>query len=134
MHRRNQPQPHPKTQPQPHMRLTGGVYVTEEERPPPPTTTTTTTGGGRGRKRGGASSATSSSGNGNGGFVFVRQEDLFYSQLTVREILQFTSRLRLPRGVPDREKRAAVEEMLSRMGLLEVSGGGVHGCRLMCVC
>lgn len=118
----SKPKPTP-THPQPHMRLTGGVYVTEEERPPPPPTpsdasaaATTTTGR---RKRTTSGSGFGSSSNA-GGFVFVRQEDLFYSQLTVRETLQFTSRLRLPRGVPDKEKCAAVEEMLSRMGLLEV--------------
>lgn len=30
--------------------------------------------------------------SGGGGFVFVKQEDLFYSHLTVRETLLFTAR------------------------------------------
>ena len=114
------------------MRLTGGVYVTEEERPPIPSpqaaaTTNGTTGG---RKRGAVAASNSgynSCGSG-GGFVFVRQEDLFYSQLTVRETLQFTARLRLPRGMADADKCASVEEMLSRMGLLEVGVRGCCGC------
>lgn len=38
----------------------------------------------------------------------------------MREILLFTARLRMPRSVPDKEKRARIEAMLSQMGLLEV--------------
>jgi len=37
----------------------------------------------------------------------------------VRETLLFTARLRLPGAMADGEKRAYVERMLSRMGLLE---------------
>lgn len=59
--------------------------------------------------------------SGNSGFVFVKQEDLFYSQLTVRETLLFTARLRLSKRMKDGEKRAYVEEMMARMGLADVA-------------
>ena len=55
------------------------------------------------------------------GFVFVKQEDLFYSHLTVRESLMFTARLRLPKEMSCKEKEAYVEEMIARMGLTDVS-------------
>jgi len=60
-------------------------------------------------------------GSGESGFVFVKQEDLFYSQLTVREILIFTARLRLSRKMADAEKRAYVDDMINRMGLTEAA-------------
>lgn len=77
------------TRKQTHMRLTGQVYVTEEEEGEPAANTTSTTAtstktGKRGNsssKGAGWNGSSSSSSTGNG-FVFVRQEDLFYSQLT----------------------------------------------------
>lgn len=103
------------------MRLTGQVWVAEEELPLTHTahshhqgrnhlhSHTHTPGG-----RGGASRR-------GGGFAFVKQEDLFYSQLTVREVLLFTARLRLSKRMNDAEKRAYVEQMIFKMGLTEVA-------------
>ena len=97
------------------MRLTGNVYVAEEE----PTE--------RSLEDKGRSSSPSTvvvgrrGGSGESGFVFVKQEDLFYSQLTVREVLLFTARLRLSKKMSDVEKKAYVDEMINRMGLTEVA-------------
>mmetsp|Transcript_19242 Transcript_19242/g.58081 ORF Transcript_19242/g.58081 Transcript_19242/m.58081 type:complete len:689 (-) Transcript_19242:421-2487(-) len=48
---------------------------------------------------------------------FVAQEDIFYSQLTVRETLLMAAHLRLPKSMPDSEKEAYVEELLAKLGL-----------------
>jgi ABC-type multidrug transport system ATPase subunit len=49
--------------------------------------------------------------------AFVRQEDLFFSQLTVRETLELSARLKLPSAMPLAEKVATVNEILRRLGL-----------------
>jgi ABC-type multidrug transport system ATPase subunit len=97
------------------MRLTGNVYVAEEE----PTERTV-------EEKGRSSSPSTvvvgrRGGSGESGFVFVKQEDLFYSQLTVREVLLFTARLRLSKKMSDAEKKAYVDDMINRMGLTEVA-------------
>jgi ABC-type multidrug transport system ATPase subunit len=73
-----------------------------------------------GEKRGGMS-VPGLGGGSNPGFVFVKQEDLFYSHLTVRETLMFTARLRLPRTMSRKDKRAYVERMIFKMGLTDVA-------------
>jgi len=49
--------------------------------------------------------------------AYVRQEDIFYSQMTVRETLLFAARLRLPRTMPLASKEALVEEILGKLSL-----------------
>jgi ABC-type multidrug transport system ATPase subunit len=49
--------------------------------------------------------------------AFVKQEDLFYPYMTVRETLVFAARLRLPRATPLKEKLATVEKLLTQLGL-----------------
>lgn len=50
--------------------------------------------------------------------AFVRQEDLFFSQLTVRETLSLAAELQLPDlWVPER-KESYVNDLLLRMGLV----------------
>lgn len=50
--------------------------------------------------------------------AYVRQEDIFYTQMTVRETLMFAARMRLPRSMPLKEKRALVEELISKLALV----------------
>ena len=71
----------------PNMRLTGNVYVVEED----PVERKSEE---RGRRRIPSTGVVGRrGGSGESGFVCVKQEDLFYSQLTVREVLLFTARL-----------------------------------------
>ncbi|CAM9336047.1 unnamed protein product [Ectocarpus sp. 13 AM-2016] len=53
--------------------------------------------------------------------AFVKQEDVFYSQLTVRETLLMAARLRLPSSVPLEEKSAMVDRLISKLGLSKVA-------------
>ena len=48
---------------------------------------------------------------------YVRQEDIFYSQMTVRETLRFVARLKLPREVTYEEKMTVVEKLIKRLSL-----------------
>jgi ABC-type multidrug transport system ATPase subunit len=48
---------------------------------------------------------------------YVRQEDIFYSQMTVRETLRFVARLKLPREVTYEEKMSVVEKLIKRLSL-----------------
>lgn len=52
--------------------------------------------------------------------AYVKQEDVFYSQLTVRETLLMAARLRLPRSMSLEDKTAMVDELLSKLGLSKV--------------
>lgn len=52
--------------------------------------------------------------------AFVKQEDVFYSQLTVRETLLMAARLRLPSSMPLEEKSAMVDKLISKLGLSKV--------------
>ncbi|CAM9887442.1 unnamed protein product [Ascophyllum nodosum] len=53
--------------------------------------------------------------------AYVKQDDVFYSQLTVRETLVMAARLRLPRDVPLDEKVAKVDELINKLGLSKVA-------------
>eukprot|EP00968_Pinguiococcus_pyrenoidosus_P013180 scaffold1187_cov258-Pinguiococcus_pyrenoidosus.AAC.24 len=50
--------------------------------------------------------------------AFLKQESLFYAQMTVRETLMFAARLRLPREMPLEAKRELVESLLKKLELL----------------
>ncbi|CAN0387416.1 unnamed protein product, partial [Discosporangium mesarthrocarpum] len=53
--------------------------------------------------------------------AFVKQEDVFYSQLTVRETLTMAARLRLPPYILIEEKLEMVEDLVNRLGLAKVA-------------
>eukprot|EP00752_Nemacystus_decipiens_P009766 g8722.t1 len=53
--------------------------------------------------------------------AYVKQEDVFYSQLTVRETLLMAARLRLPRSMSLEDKTAMVDELISKLGLSKVA-------------
>jgi ABC-type multidrug transport system ATPase subunit len=53
--------------------------------------------------------------------AYVRQQDLFYSQLTVRETLLMAARLRLPASLTLKEKYDLVENLMKRMGLAKAA-------------
>jgi hypothetical protein len=48
---------------------------------------------------------------------FVAQEDIFYSQLTVRETLLMAAELRLPAGTKREEREELVDAIIGRLGL-----------------
>eukprot|EP00960_Hanusia_phi_P065139 766000-Hanusia_phi.AAC.9 len=60
--------------------------------------------------------------------AYVRQDDIFYTQMTVRETLRFTARLRLPKKMNLQHKFDRVEEIIKILGLQKCSdtlvGGG----------
>ena len=49
--------------------------------------------------------------------AYVRQEDVFYTQMTVRETLLFAARLRLPASVPLKEKERRVDALIEQLAL-----------------
>jgi len=51
--------------------------------------------------------------------AFVKQDDLFYSQMTVRETLMFAARLRLPRTTSLAQKTTFVETLMNKLNLLK---------------
>lgn len=53
--------------------------------------------------------------------AYVRQEDSFYSQMTVRETLLFAARLRLPSSIPFAVKERRVEELIEILGLAKAA-------------
>jgi len=53
--------------------------------------------------------------------AYVRQEDIFYTQMTVRETLMFAARLRLPSSVPLEEKREVVDSLLKKLSLVKAA-------------
>lgn len=55
--------------------------------------------------------------------AYVKQEDVFYSQLTVRETLLMAARLRLPRSMSLEDKTAMVDKLISKLGLSKVGLG-----------
>lgn len=57
----------------------------------------------------------------NGRLAFVRQEDLFFSQLTVRETLSFAAELQLREMSSDEERDEYVNNLLFRLGLVRFS-------------
>ena len=70
--------------------------------------------------------------------AYVLQEDIFYTDLTVRQQLHFTSWLRLPDSMSAQEKRAAVDEVIRTLGIercadtriLLISGGEKKRCNI----
>uniref|UniRef100_A0A0E0JDG4 ABC transporter domain-containing protein n=1 Tax=Oryza punctata TaxID=4537 RepID=A0A0E0JDG4_ORYPU len=52
------------------------------------------------------------------GIAYVRQEDLFFSQLTVRETLSLAAELQLPRTLTPERKEGYVNDLLFRLGLV----------------
>lgn len=52
---------------------------------------------------------------------YVAQQDNFYSHATVRETLEMTAALRLPRGTPPAARAAAVDDALARLDLRGVA-------------
>ena len=49
--------------------------------------------------------------------AYVQQEDVFYTQMTVRETLMFAARLRLPPEISLVEKERRVDELIDVLGL-----------------
>jgi ABC-type multidrug transport system ATPase subunit len=52
-------------------------------------------------------------------FGYVPQDDIVHGELTVKEALTFSARLRLPAGTPEREIETLVKQMMSNLGLGE---------------
>jgi ABC-type multidrug transport system ATPase subunit/pSer/pThr/pTyr-binding forkhead associated (FHA) protein len=52
-------------------------------------------------------------------FGYVPQDDIVHGELTVREALTFSARLRLPAGTPAREIETLVKQMMNNLGLAE---------------
>lgn len=48
----------------------------------------------------------------------MRQEDIFFSQLTVRETLLMAAKLQLPAELSDSEKELHVEALIQNLGLV----------------
>ena len=59
--------------------------------------------------------------------AYVRQEDIFYTQMTVRETLLFHAKLRLPRSMSKGEKEAKVEAILGTLSLSKCADTLVGG-------
>lgn len=57
---------------------------------------------------------------GNGRCAYVRQEDLFFSQLTVRETLSLAAELQLPEIESVEARDEYVEELLFKLGLVRL--------------
>jgi len=53
--------------------------------------------------------------------AYVKQQDAFYSQMTVRETLMFAARLRLPKSVPVSEREEMVENLLRKLSLVKAA-------------
>jgi ABC transport system ATP-binding/permease protein len=52
-------------------------------------------------------------------FGYVPQDDIVHGELTVKEALTFSAKLRLPAGTPEREIETLVKQMMSNLGLGE---------------
>lgn len=53
--------------------------------------------------------------------AYVTQEDLFFSQLTVRETLEMAAKMRLPRHMSKEQKDRFVEDLIRKLGLVGVT-------------
>ena len=53
--------------------------------------------------------------------AYVKQEDIFYTQMTVRETLLFAARLRLPASIPLSAKKARVDALLTKLNLISAA-------------
>lgn len=60
---------------------------------------------------------------------FVPQDDIVYSELTVRENLIYSGRFRLPKGTPDEEIEELADETLASLGLSRVANSLVGDIR-----
>ncbi|KAK4762792.1 hypothetical protein SAY86_008560 [Trapa natans] len=58
-------------------------------------------------------------------FAYIRQEDLFFSQLTVRETLSLSAELQLPNIFSAEEREEFVNNLLSRLGLVSCADTNV---------
>uniref|UniRef100_A0A4W5RAJ1 ATP binding cassette subfamily G member 2 (JR blood group) n=1 Tax=Hucho hucho TaxID=62062 RepID=A0A4W5RAJ1_9TELE len=56
---------------------------------------------------------------------YVVQDDVVMGTLTVRENLRFSAALRLPRSVPQKEKEARVNDLITELGLTKVADAKV---------
>lgn len=56
----------------------------------------------------------------NGRFAYVRQEDLFFSQLTVRETLSLAAELQLPEISSVEARDEYVNNLLFKLGLVRL--------------
>ena len=62
---------------------------------------------------------------------YVIQDDIIMGALSVRENLQFSAALRLPRTIGNKEKRARVDMVINELGLEDVAESKV--CRFFCI-
>mmetsp|Transcript_26349 Transcript_26349/g.83495 ORF Transcript_26349/g.83495 Transcript_26349/m.83495 type:complete len:215 (+) Transcript_26349:148-792(+) len=68
--------------------------------------------------------------------AYVRQQDVFYTQMTVRETLMFSARLRLPNSVSSAEREALVDGLIRKLSLVKAADTivgdtrrrGISGC------
>jgi ABC-type multidrug transport system ATPase subunit len=60
--------------------------------------------------------------------AYVRQEDIFFSQLTVRETLSLAAELQLPDTMSPERKEKYVNDLLFRLGLVsdQKEGGLIY--------
>ncbi|XP_063236425.1 protein scarlet isoform X2 [Bacillus rossius redtenbacheri] len=58
---------------------------------------------------------------------FMHQEDLFVGSLTVREHLNFMSRMKMDRRVNDEDRRRLIHELLTQLGLDELANTRIGG-------
>lgn len=56
-------------------------------------------------------------------FAYVRQEDLFFSQLTVRETLSLAAELQLPEISSAEARFEYVNSLLFKLGLVRLANG-----------
>eukprot|EP01087_Luapelamoeba_hula_P022636 TRINITY_DN8165_c0_g1_i1.p1 TRINITY_DN8165_c0_g1~~TRINITY_DN8165_c0_g1_i1.p1 ORF type:complete len:719 (-),score=140.48 TRINITY_DN8165_c0_g1_i1:90-2246(-) len=59
--------------------------------------------------------------------AYVLQDDVFFTQITVRDTLNYTAQLRLPRKLGSKEKASRVNEVLSELGLHRCAGTIIGG-------
>ena len=57
---------------------------------------------------------------------YVIQDDIIMGTLSVRENLQFSAALRLPRSIGEKEKRARVDMVINELGLEDVAESKVY--------
>lgn len=53
--------------------------------------------------------------------AYVTQEDIFFSQLTVRETIDIAAAMRLPRDISAEERRSTVDDLIRKLGLVDVA-------------
>ncbi|KAK9705112.1 hypothetical protein RND81_07G034500 [Saponaria officinalis] len=65
--------------------------------------------------------------------AFIRQEDLFFTQLTVRETLSLAAELQLPHISSAKERDDYVSNLLSRLGLVSCADSIVGDAKVRCI-